>query len=1156
MYYIDQVLSINPYFGDFNWQNDCQLEQPKLLGPENQKPQCPAGLYEENETGIIASWEAIDGAEFYVLQYAVSSDFSGPSFKGVRIEAPETTYHFTKDDIRYGETIYWRVWAYSSSGCASVKSESWSFEYTCAGSPNPDNNNDGQGGNDPGSDANLCEKYKVKIEVEGPERMNCCDLEDYFAKVAYSCKDALGNDTLALISANWEIKEDPGGAGKIVQFAFGDMLTISTDCHVTQRLTIIYSVVLREIATLREFTCKEAKRVVINCETKIKDKPWMQVSEYAAALHNVHPDYTDIWHIDFFANDSKDSTYFLDPIEEAATDTKRAIAVGPVFQVQEIQTPNPWTVQTDCCFPSFQSEYLYHDILEAHVHVPLGCGLYNHEGKVSFNPAEVAGTGMIGKNCKLHAYGGGFPYELGCGLVSYNDRLFSREILGSGFVAADFSTDEFNSTRDGNPQQQCLIFDLYTGCGLALEDRTWTTPLGNTWPLRQLVLDLDNVVGEGLVAKNCKIHNYGGPIPGCGLETYQDSLFTKTHFDFSETLFARGFEPVDPDVFTTFIEYGQQIECMDIQPYLDCSLRFNPIDAEFSPGITTNMFQLGINFDNVAGAGLSYDGCEMYVNYGCGLLVRDNTLYVDLKSIAGRGLTTDGCKLIAEYPGAGSFYFPYDPGCGIRLTPSTISVDTEDLTMIGLLPIAEGCGLLVYAGCGLKFGNHFELEVQAQDLAGKGLTATPQYCGLNVNYGCGITLSGDQLIVKSSDLAGSGLGTTGACEMYVKTGCGLKLDDGFVVVNPLEIIGPGLSQYGSCGLQVNYDCGLHMVGDALSFYSPDAAGTGLRSQGNCKLAVDYGCGITFAGGQLTLDVATIAGSGLGAVGPCSLKVNTGCGLEIVADAVKVNPDDLIGLGLMPEGSCGMAVYAGCGLTVGAKGVKFDNAKVASRGLVAYEDCQLRVSVGCGLGLLGSIYVDNDALAGPGLEPWGECGLRVTAAATQTYAGCGLDLYEGYFSVRPFDIAGDGLEPDPDSDCGLRALLGCGLRFDDSDPTEVPDPDNPLNTKELLPIAVNPTDLAGQGLEASGSGCGLAVKIGCGLTFDNDDAIALNIGYTDTIPSCALPVVAVRLGGTGCNIQWYVDLSGLCGGAADQISVLAMYQGCITCIPTGYCGTCE
>jgi len=148
----------------------------------------------------------------------------------------------------------------------------------------------------------------------------------------------------------------------------------------------------------------------------------------------------------------------------------------------------------------------------------------------------------------------------------------------------------------------------------------------------------------------------------------------------------------------------------------------------------------------------------------------------------------------------------------------------------------------------------------------------------------------------------------------------------------------------------------------------------------------------------------------------------GCGLQVDNQKVKVKPSDLVG-----------------GATASNR-----------RGLETYGNCSLQISPGCGL--------------------------TVVSASSD----CASDV--GKVRIDRAGLLGDGLM-EGDRCCEIQTYLGCGLKFGtDTYSNALTDAESgPVSTR---PIEVNPSDLAGPGLETNGD-CGLGVNYGCGLLIDSD-----------------------------------------------------------------------
>jgi hypothetical protein len=226
-----------------------------------------------------------------------------------------------------------------------------------------------------------------------------------------------------------------------------------------------------------------------------------------------------------------------------------------------------------------------------------------------------------------------------------------------------------------------------------------------------------------------------------------------------------------------------------------------------------------------------------------------------------------------------------------------------------------------------------------------------------------------------------------------------------------------------------YLADIHEIGPDLTSGDPVR---GIRSVGIDTLggvAVNWECNLDGAG------------SGGGSGDPPEV----GCGLEYVADVLLVDYDALAGQGIKVGDSSNFCD------DFGSDGETY---------------CCLYIEVGCGLQFNGSdgdvIEIDMAALAGKGL----------TVGSADT--AC--------------NDASSHLGP-PNTYCCLQVNIGCGLKFDESDPVK---------------IAVDLDALAGSGLglgSSSGDCYGvtgfdgscdcLKVNVGCGLDIVNDDVVVDN-----------------------------------------------------------------
>jgi len=244
----------------------------------------------------------------------------------------------------------------------------------------------------------------------------------------------------------------------------------------------------------------------------------------------------------------------------------------------------------------------------------------------------------------------------------------------------------------------------------------------------------------------------------------------------------------------------------------------------------------------------------------------------------------------------------------------------------------------------------------------------------------------------------------------------------------------------------------------------------------------------------------------------------GCALERVDDPgslsngkLRVDIEMLAGLGLEPQASeaeCHLNVKPSCGIAVDEQGVRVNNLFIAGQGLEPEGDCLLKVAGGCGIQVSGGVNVAPEQIAGKGLiagdgcqvDVNPGCGLRIfgdtlavnpadligNGRGLKTLGPCGIEVNPGCGLTYFFDqvivdaqtLAGHGLKVTSGSTCELRADLGCGLMF---------------SLDGTGKIEINPFTIAGSGLAGNetDNGCKLDVKVGCGLWINSGGEVALS-----------------------------------------------------------------
>jgi len=342
----------------------------------------------------------------------------------------------------------------------------------------------------------------------------------------------------------------------------------------------------------------------------------------------------------------------------------------------------------------------------------------------------------------------------------------------------------------------------------------------------------------------------------------------------------------------------------------------------------------------------------------------------------------------------------------------------------------------------------------------------------------------------------------------IDPGCGLQItEEGLLEVDTEALAGKGLKaaepaseEEGTCELEVEIACGLKFIDNEIWVDNKAIKGPGLVEYESCGLQVNPGCGIRIDDENdeaVAVDAADLAGNGLKADEEgCLLHIDYGCGLRIEEEKLEFYNMETAGPGLKAGSGCELEVNPGCGLQIdGDDLIEVNNKDLAGKGLLAGEGCGLDIDLGCGLIFSGNeIWFDNKEVAGPGLMESGSCSLQVNP-------GCGIKIDESdddAVAVDPSDLAGDGLKAG-ESGCLLHIDFGCGLDVEDGK------------------LVVDNKALAGDGLEI-GSDCELKIKAGCGLEINegtlevnNKDLVGAGLQVSGTCGLKIVPGCGVKIG---------------------------------------------
>jgi len=582
--YIRQDVESYAELPDVDWHSDTVLDTPVLTGPEDGANLCKDEASGGGTSGAKLEWEPPAGADFSILQWANNPSFTGPTLRSQKVAGGEYDLSHP-DELRDGEKIHWRVASYNNSGGASKVSESRTLKKECKGQKKGGGGNPGGGG----GDAAKCEQFGVKMKIDGPRWVMCCDRAMWHLQIAHQCLTATGQPAATLANVVWSIEQNPDDPKNTIEQQNEKFCVVRTQCEKSQvfnlRVTAFFT------SAVGNFSCSTVQKVFVDCRTGLpKYKPWLWL-DYGPGmntyLHNDYHGYSMTYHqfpnvdmVEIYggnpghpADSEGEATemYALAPVQHAADVTKRAIAWGVTVQVGEEKTSpdrsgtipdraggEPW--DKECTINPGPNTAIKP---QARVHIPLGCGLHVEKRVVAVDVKDVIGgegerSGLIkladteagspGAACQIGVY-------VGCGLEIVDEmvRVYSYDLAGPGL----------------STYGDCGL-TVYYGCGLKIET-----------PGSPLMVDNEDLAGPGLL-----------PWSDCGLQIY----------------------------------YG-------------CGIK---LDADGA---------LAVDPEDLAGDGLGVgDDCELKVNTGCGLEIDGDDVKVKPSDLVGCGLEacsydSTGCQL-------------------------------------------------------------------------------------------------------------------------------------------------------------------------------------------------------------------------------------------------------------------------------------------------------------------------------------------------------------------------------------------------------------------------------------------------------------------------------------------------------------------------------
>lgn len=487
-YYMRQYIQLAITQPGTAWRSDIILDTPELVSPLDGDSICAEEFDLE--------WEEVSGADYYIVQWCRSSAFTGPTMRSRKTAGTSVTLDL--DDVPLETKVYWRVFAYSTTGGVSLKSEAWEVSKTCPNNPgSPD-------GSPLDFDFTKCTETGVKMIVDGPKWVMCCDLAMWHLQMSWAHLDGSGNPVLRLDNVTWTVVQNPNDPHNDIQQQTEKFCTVRVNCKASQVFKLRVQAFFTDMRDMTSFACTEEVKVFVDCQTGLPQyKPWLQLNYGDGIVHYIHPDYwdTSLREQQFDGVDMV-AVYGADPTTIQSTHTagngptalapaqwgqyphKRAVAFGPVAMTGMEPIPRPDMVAGTRCRPNVgptQGEKV-----EARVHIPLGCGLRIDERRLAVDLDDLIGSGserrglMNISGCKIGAY-------LGCGLGFDGDgqiKINPTDLVGYGLESGGECGLAVKAGRG-------ILVDssgvsVYYGCGLSLDESG------------RIGFDAESVAGYGL----------------------------------------------------------------------------------------------------------------------------------------------------------------------------------------------------------------------------------------------------------------------------------------------------------------------------------------------------------------------------------------------------------------------------------------------------------------------------------------------------------------------------------------------------------------------------------------------------------------------------------------------------------------------------------
>lgn len=303
----DICLTGQPY--DYAWRNDGILLAPILIYPRDVSNIC-LGADGDYDSQIVFSWSPVLGATQYIVEWCDNANFTGSSVKAAITS--DTTYVLsTTNQVRVGETLFWRVFARNGTGLVSDKSITRQVTFNCPGNGQLGREND----------------FDVNVLIHGDDYMRCCESKMWSSEISFICQNQAGIQVADIANVEWSISTEGNDFDPEILESNDDTAIIQAcgnASDVSQIFEITLTVTFNDLIRGGTFQASGTKKVFLDCHTRIEDQPWAaRFDEYP--LLSVPYEYYDA--------PLGDLTYaeFEAPYEYAVY--SMATLVGPVYKV-------------------------------------------------------------------------------------------------------------------------------------------------------------------------------------------------------------------------------------------------------------------------------------------------------------------------------------------------------------------------------------------------------------------------------------------------------------------------------------------------------------------------------------------------------------------------------------------------------------------------------------------------------------------------------------------------------------------------------------------------------------------------------------------------------------------------------------------------------